>query len=254
MSAPGEIGEAPITARLAGRNALWAQQRRLLLARLAAAAGLGAYNWWVIVLFMHGMIPSANGFFSDLSADGRPHALLLQRLDLTAGLLLLAALVLRRRPGASAEHRIWPWLVAFAAIAAIGGMYPYACAAGLDPACRHLERTWRHPVHHYVHMIAGVVEFFTATMAIALARVTDPDSESLAGRAGHVLVPMLLVAYPLLCLAYLKGRWGALVEPTFFLMFSAILAVEIFGLGVRSPEGSVNDGSTSRDLNRPAPG
>lgn len=251
MDPPGDLGQQPAAAPLAGREALTAPQRRLAVAWLAGLAGLGAYNWWVSVPFVHGTVVSPHGFFSDLSADGQPHAMLLQRLDLAGGLLLLTALVLRGRPQAPAEHRIWPWLVAFAAAAAVGGVYPYACATAIDPACRHLERTFQLPLHHYVHMASGVTEFFTATMAIALARITDPDRQSLAGRVGHTLVPALLIGYPVLGIAYLADRWGALAEPTFFFMFSAIVAIEIFGPGVVSSETAITDLARER---RPAPG
>ncbi len=66
--------------------------RRLLAARITGMVGLGAYNWWLSVPFVPGMMRSTDGFFSDISANGQPHALLLHRLDLTAGLLLLTAL------------------------------------------------------------------------------------------------------------------------------------------------------------------
>lgn len=229
---------------------------RTLLAGLTGLAGLAAYNWWVGVLFVRGMVPSPDGFFSDLSANGQPHALLLQRLDLAAGLLLLAALALAGRPASRTENRLWPWLVAFAAVTAVGGLFPYACAAGLDPACRHLERTWQLPVHHDVHMVAGVAEFFTATMAVALARITDPDCASLAGKAGHVLVPVLLIAYPLLGVAYLGGRSGVFIEPVFFVMFSAMVAIELAAPGrsrSRSRAQATVD-AEARKPTEPAPG
>ncbi len=239
--------------RLLGGQASSVSQRRLLAARVTGVVGLGAYNWWAAVPFVHGIVHSTDGFFSDLSANGEPHAVALQRLDLSAGAVLLVALLMRGRPASPGDRRVWSWLVAFAAVAAVGGMFPYACAAGLDPLCRHLERTFQLPVHHYVHMAAGVTEFFTATMAIAMARITDPEGTSPTGRVGHTLVPVLVVAYPLLAVAYLRERWGAFVEPTFFLMFSTIIVVELFGPRPLSGE-PVNDLALPQDQPRPAPG
>ena len=64
-------------------------------ARVPAVAGVVAYNWWVVVPFVPGLMPSVNGFFSDLEATGRPHATLMSDADMAAGLLMVAALLLR---------------------------------------------------------------------------------------------------------------------------------------------------------------
>ena len=40
------------------------------------------------------LVPSVNGFFSDLEATGRPHAALMSQADLVGGGLILAALLL----------------------------------------------------------------------------------------------------------------------------------------------------------------
>ena len=64
-------------------------------AKVLAVAGVVAYNWWVVVPFVPGLMPSVNGFFSDLEATGRPHAALMADADFAAGLLMIAALVLR---------------------------------------------------------------------------------------------------------------------------------------------------------------
>ena len=103
---------------------------RLRAAKVLGVAGVLAYNWWVVVPFVPGLMPSVNGFFSDLEATGRPHAALMSDADLAAGLLLVAALLLR---GSTVRHRVrreWKWMMAFALAGAIGGRYPYACAEG----------------------------------------------------------------------------------------------------------------------------
>ncbi len=64
-------------------------------AKVMAVAGLAAYNWWVVVPFVPGLMPSVNGFFSDLEATGMPHAALMSDADLAAGVLMVAALLLR---------------------------------------------------------------------------------------------------------------------------------------------------------------
>src|SRR5271167_4383723 len=59
---------------------------RLVAAKALGVAGVLAYNWWVVVPFVPGLMPSLNGFFSDLEATGRPHAALMSDADLAAGI------------------------------------------------------------------------------------------------------------------------------------------------------------------------
>ncbi|MCU1454480.1 MAG: Uncharacterized protein JWN46_2626 [Acidimicrobiales bacterium] len=203
---------------------------RRIVALGAGAAGLAAYNWWLLVLFVPGMVHTTNGFFSDFASQGQPHASALQTLDLVGGSLLVLALLLSRR-----ARPEWPWLLTWAAAAAIGGRYPYACAADVSAACSSLEVHLQLPVSHYVHMAAGIIEFGAATMAIwrARARRIGIDLTADAGAEGadgsRDATPdvadwswrILLVGYPLLAIAYFSGRGGILLEPVFFASFSA---------------------------------
>ncbi|MGZ4680849.1 MAG: DUF998 domain-containing protein [Acidimicrobiales bacterium] len=203
--------------------------RQIGVARVLGVLGLLAYNWWVIVPFESGWMTSLDGFFSDMSADGQPHAWLMQRADMVAGVLLVAALLLRGPTGSDGtRRREWPWLVAFSSLGAIGGRFPYACAAGLDPACRRLERSLDLPWHHYVHMAAGVGEFATITLAIWLAYRRTRGSDSVEAQVFRFLIYLLVVAYPLLAVAYLGDVWGSLIEPVFFLAFTSVLLAELF--------------------------
>ncbi len=191
--------------------------------------GLVIYNWWVIVPFEHGWLASVDGFFSDMSADGQAHAGALQRADMLAGVLLVTALVLRGPIGSDGtRRREWRWLVGFAALGAIGGRFPYACAAGLDTTCRSLERSLELPWHHYVHMAAGVGEFATITLAIWLAHRRTRASDSSESHVFRFLIYVLVFAYPLLAVAYLGDVWGSIIEPAFFLVFTTALLAELF--------------------------
>lgn len=246
----------PPTLRPFGRDTLLTSDARLLGARVTGMLGLGAYNWWLATPFVPGMLRSPNGFFSDLSADGQPHAAMLHRVDTLGGMLLLVALLLRGSSGGSTKRPEWAWLVAFAIISAVGGMFPYACSPGLDAACRRLQFDFDLPVHHYVHMVAGVLEFFTATMAIWLARRSDPEGHTLPGRAGHFLLPVVLVAYPLLGYSYFFDQVGSLVEPAFFIVFSAMVAAELSAHGAEVQAGpaestAMRDGGPPAELGLP---
>ena len=85
---------------MSGRPGRPSDSRRLAAAAKAlAVAGVVAYNWWVVVPFVPGLMPSVNGFFSDLEATGRPHAGLMSDADMAAGMLMAAALLLRGSAG-----------------------------------------------------------------------------------------------------------------------------------------------------------
>jgi hypothetical protein len=119
-------------------------------------------------------------------------------------------------------------MVVFAAAGAVGGHYTYACSEGLSATCRRLEWHLQLPLHHYVHMVSGIVEFAALTTAAVIAmRRTRGDGTAWA-RAYSGLVTVLAVGYPLLALAYLTDRLGTLVEPIFFVAFSVMLLAEVF--------------------------
>jgi len=201
---------------------------RLKLSRLVGLGGLVAYNWWVITPFLPGWLPSPNPLFSDMAATDQPHALVMQRLDLAAGLLLLTALLLRGPIGRTGSRPEWKWLVAFAAMAAVEGRYPFACASGLDQACRTQERHLQLPAQHYVHMLAGIGEFAAITLALWIAyRRTRTDHSSQAALF-RLLTATMVIAYPLLAVAYFGDRWGTIVEPMFFIVFSTLIACTLF--------------------------
>jgi|GEM_PF-568497 len=206
------------------------------------AVGLGLYNWWAVVAVHGHLLTTPDELFSDLEAVGRPDAALLQRLDLVAGLVLIAALLARGRRGPDGPRAEWPWLVAFAGAGAVGGHFAYACPEGLSASCRSAEWRLVLPAHHYVHVVAGIAEFATATVAIYLARQRTRPVERPTTRVIRWTGRTLVVAYPLLGYAYLTDRLGAFVEPIFFLCFSAMVLVELMepdrGGMVRGPEPS----------------
>jgi hypothetical protein len=201
---------------------------RVTAAKVLAIGGVVAYNWWVVVPFVPGLMPSINGFFSDLEASGRPHADLMSDADLLAGVLLVAALVLRGPHSNGSIRREWRWMVAFAVAGAIGGRFPYACSEGLSEACRQMEWHLQLPLHHYVHVVSGIAEFATITVAAVFAMRRTRGDGTVAARIYAGLVKVLVVGYPLLGLVYLTDRLGTLVEPIFFSAFSAMLLTEVF--------------------------
>ena len=101
--------------------------------------GVLSYNWWVVVPFVPGLMPSVNGFFSDLEVAGRPHAALMSDADMLAGVTMLAALLLRGAASRHGTRKEWKWMLAFAFAGTMGGRFPYACSEGLSATCRAIE-------------------------------------------------------------------------------------------------------------------
>ena len=207
--------------------------------------GIVLYNWWVAVVLHTHLLTTPDELFSDLEAVGRPDASLLQHLDLSAGIVLVAALLLRGRRGPFGPRAEWPWLVAFAASGAVGGHFAYVCPEGISAACRSAEWRLALPAHHYVHVLAGIVEFATATVAVYLAWQRTRPVERPTTRAIRWTGRTLVAAYPLLALAYLTDRLGAFVEPVFFVCFSVMVSSSWSSPSGRPPPagaGAVPDG------------
>jgi len=200
----------------------------LAAAKVLAVAGAAAYNWWVVVPFVPGLLPSMNGFFSDLEVTGRPHAAQMSDADLVAGVLMLAALLLRGSVSNNTPRREWKWVAVFAVAGAVGGRYAYACSEGLSAACRSMEWHLQLPVHHYIHIASGVVEFAALTTAAVIAMRRTRGDGTPQARFYAAVVKVLAVCYPLLGLVYLTDRLGILVEPIFFITFSAVVLAEVF--------------------------
>jgi len=205
-----------------------ASRARVGAGRILGVAGVAAYNWWVVVPFVPGLMPSANGFFSDLEVSGQRDASLMQHADLVAGMLLVAALLLRGAAGRDGHRAEWKWMVAFAAAGGVGGEYPYACSEGLSATCRRMEWHLQLPVHHYIHIMSGIAEFTFLTVAVLVAARRTRGRSTREARTYHLLLQGLLVGYPLLGLAYLTDRLGTLIEPVFFIIFSTMVVVELF--------------------------
>ena len=232
---------------------LSAGQTRLAAAKVMGIAGVLAYNWWVVVPFVPGLMPSVNGFFSDLEATGRPHAALMSDADLVGGALMLVALALRGSSAAGGARREWKWLIVFALSGVVGGRYAYACPEGLSASCRQLEWHLQLPVHHYVHVVAGIAEFATVTVAAALAMRRTRGQGIPEAKAYAAIVAVLALGYPLLGLVYLTDRLGTLVEPIFFVAFSAMVLIELFE-PVRRPVQPASAEPSARSVPAPAVG
>lgn len=207
---------------LARRHHPW----RTAVGRSLGVLGLAGYNWWVVVAWDRRLLRTPDELFSDLEAIGQPYARLLSDLDVVSGALILLAILLIGRP-AGRRRREWWLLVVFACAGILGGLFPYVCAEGLSATCRSAEWSFGLPWQHYMHVVAGLVEFATATAAALLAWRRTQEQPGIGPRIVRTVVAVLAVGYPLLAVTYLTGRLGAFVEPLFFVAFSALVAVEL---------------------------
>jgi hypothetical protein len=201
---------------------------RLFVAQFLGLVGVVLYNWWVWVVVASNLLISTDEFFSDLEATGRPDATIFQHLDLAAGIVMFVAFLLRGPWGPKGKRQEWRWLLLFAIAGAVGGHFSYACPEGLSAACRSAEWHLRLPLHHYLHVISGVIEFATMTTAVYVAWQRTREDSGWVSRSIKGVGVAMLIGYPLLAVAYLTDRFGAFVEPIFFVCFSVMVAVELF--------------------------
>src|SRR5580658_5395073 len=138
---------------------------RVFVAQFLGVVGIVLYNWWVYVVVATNLLINTDEFFSDLEATGRPDASLFQHFDLTAGIVMFVAFVLRGPWGPSGKRKEWRWLFLFAAAGAVGCHYGYACPEGLSAACRSAEWHLKLPLNHYLHVKSGIIEFGSKTTA-----------------------------------------------------------------------------------------
>jgi len=200
---------------------------RLFVAQFLGLVGVVLYNWWVWVVVASNLLISTDEFFSDLEATGRPDATIFQHLDLAAGIVMFVAFLLRGPWGPKGKRQEWRWLLLFAIAGALGGHFSYACPEGLSAACRSAEWHLRLPLHHYLHVISGVIEFATMTTAVYVAWQRTREDSGWVSRSIKGVGVAMLIGYPLLAVAYLTDRFGAFVEPIFFVCFSVMVAVEL---------------------------
>ena len=202
------------------------------VAELLGFVGLVAYNWWVLVPLAPGLMRSPDELFSDLEVPGQPYASLMEHADLVAGLLIVAAFLVLGSRDVPGGRREWVAMVTFGVGGALGGTFSESCADGISAACRHLEWSLQLPVHHYLHIVAGIVEFAGPTAALVLARRRTRGAPTTEARIYRFLARGACVAYPLLGLAYLTNVWGGVMEGVFFVGFTVVVVTQLV---VRAP-------------------
>lgn len=197
------------------------------LARVLGACGILAYNWWILVPMRPGLIRSPDELFSNLEVAGHPFATVMQRADLLSGLLMLAAFVAAGSRNVKSGRPDWVAMVIFSLAGAAGGLFRQTCADGISKSCRELELGLRLPAAQYLHIAAGVVEFGSITAALAYAVYRTRHQHARSARTYRRLAAAAIAAYPLLGLAYLTNRLGAILEGAFFVGFSVMVLTEL---------------------------
>jgi len=190
-------------------------------------SGLLAYNWWVLVPFRPGIMTSFNQLFSDLEIDGRPYATAMQHADLASGLLLLAAFIIIGNRNRITNFKEYISMLVFAIGGAIGGIFSETCSDTTSALCRHLEVRFQLPAHHYLHIIAGIIEFGAITFSLYHAYQRTKGKNNLIAKIYKYLGRGAMIAYPLIGLAYLTNKLGGFVEIFFFIAFSIIIILQL---------------------------
>ena len=198
---------------------------RRSLAWLCGIAGLLGYNWWVLVPFSRGLMRSPNELFSNLEVAGQPYAIVMQRADVTAGVLLLLAFLLAG--SVPSARREWLGMVVFAMAGAIGGLFPQVCADGVSHACMSAERHFQLAASQYVHDGSGVIEFAGITLALWLAFRRAQGDRTIPARGYRILGWAALIGYPVLGVSYLFDIYGGVIEAVFFIGFTAMVLLKL---------------------------
>jgi hypothetical protein len=98
-------------------------------------------------------------------------------------------------------------------------------------------------LHHYLHVFSGIIEFAAITFAVYLAWKRTREHSDWVARSVKGIALAMAIGYPLLAVAYLTDRFGAFVEPIFFVSFSVMVAIELLEprrRGLESKEPSVS--------------
>jgi hypothetical protein len=210
-------------------------RRRQLVTWPLCAAGLLAYNWWLLVPLKPGLMTSPDELFSNLEVTGQPYATAMQHADVLAGILLTCAFLAAGWRSVPAGRKDWLGMAGFAIAGAIGGLFPEVCADGINAVCRRQELQFRLAASQYVHVLAGIAEFAAITVALYVAvRRTRRRSPGVA-TAYRWLGRGALICYPLLGAAYLTDRMGGVMEAVFFAGFSVMVVTQITERTGRSP-------------------
>jgi hypothetical protein len=129
-------------------------------------------------------------------------------------------------------------MLTFAAAGALGGVFPEVCADEVSAACRASEMRFQLPPHHYLHIVAGVCEFASITLAVLLAWRRTRGQRTAAARVYRGLLAGAVAAYPLLGVAYLWNWMGSAIELIFFAGFTIMVLAQLAERLTAGPAGS----------------
>ena len=174
------------------------------------------------------MLGPFNELFSDLEIDGRPYSVAMQHADLASGVLLLIVFLILGSRKKIKNFKEWLYMVIFSIGGMVGGIFSESCSDTTSAVCRHKEIRFQLPAHHYLHIIAGIIEFGSITIALYLARQRTRNQNTQVAKVYNILTKGALFGYPLLILAYLTNYFGGFIEMFFFLAFTMIVVTQIW--------------------------
>jgi len=217
------------------------------MAWVFGSTGLLAFSWWVLVPLRPGLMRSPSEQFSNLEVTGQPFATWMQHADVLSGLLLAGAFLAAGSRSIPGGGREWLGLLVFAATETLGGLYPEACPDEISASCRAREWSFQLPLPHYLHMVAGILQFAGITIALVLAFRRTRGGQAITARVYRGMVIAAVAAYPLLGGAYLLDRLSGVVEAAFFTGFTVIVLAELYERTSQQRSQGVADASPTED-------
>lgn len=173
------------------------------------------------------LLHSPSELLSDLEVTGQPFAAAMQHADISAGVLLAAAFLLAGSSSIANGRREWVAMMVFAVAGTLGGVFPEVCADGINAVCRAKEFRFELPLEQYLHVVAGMVEFASITLALLYAFQRTRTLETRIANSYRHLGRSAWVAYPLLGAAYLFNRLGVVMEALFFVGFTVMVVTQL---------------------------
>jgi len=198
-----------------------------LLPVVLVLPALLVYNWWVFVPLHPGLLRSPNELFSNLEVADQPFANSMHLADKASGPVLLIALALIGSTSIPAARLEWLGLALFACGGIAGGVYSQVCADEMSSTCRSAEWRLHLPMGHYLHIVAGILEFAAITWTLYLAQRRTAGTGSPFAKIYRILAIGIALAYPVLGIAYLSDHYGAYIEVVFFVGFTAIVLAQV---------------------------
>jgi hypothetical protein len=198
--------------------------------------GLVLLNWWVAIPFMERWPHSIDGLMSDFTATGGAEADTIRLIELVACAFILMALAIRGPLDRQGVRRAdWWCVIGLVAFEAFDAIFVEACMSGIDDACFDRETHFALPVHHYFHVVGGILEWTFALGAAWYGWKRLRGTRTFRERTYFGLLIFAAVIVAPLATAFVTHRLFAVVE---FFVYIAFTILIVFAITEPGPDSS----------------